>query len=219
VSTICDLNFLPIPPSNNGYCCGDLPGNKSVKKNRSVGCGKCINYIKRKKCFTALVHINISPIWFQIGPLSNFRIQCSLLQSFSNSLFSSRGLRNDGFQKPPVFLLVPPDLWVTSGLLSCWCSPVVFNLGVGTPEELWSIFGEVTSRYFMYTALLHLLYSSFRWGSLGYIALLLTLSHLACFRITRQNSWIACDFVHASITLVPKAVESCSKAQKTRQVL
>jgi len=33
-------------------------------------------------------------------------------------------------------------------------------------EGLWSIFGRDASRGFMYTAVLHLFYSSFRWGSL-----------------------------------------------------
>jgi len=47
-----------------------------------------------------------------------------------------------------------------------------FNCIVGLVQwfstwGLWTIFGRVTSRYFMYRAVLHLLYSSFRWGLLG----------------------------------------------------
>jgi len=45
-------------------------------------------------------------------------------------------------------------------------STIVFNRGS------WSIFGGVANRYFMYTAVLHFLYSSFRCGSLGYRGLL-----------------------------------------------
>jgi len=44
--------------------------------------------------------------------------------------------------------------------------------GSWPPEGLWTIFGGVTSRFFMYTAVLHLLYSSFRCGSFGYSGLL-----------------------------------------------
>jgi len=40
------------------------------------------------------------------------------------------------------------------------------------PEGSWTIFGGVASRFFMYTAVVHLHYSSFRWGSLGYSELL-----------------------------------------------
>jgi len=47
------------------------------------------------------------------------------------------------------------------------CSAVSFNLAVATPKGSWTIFGGVASRYFTYTAVLHLLYSSFRWGSSG----------------------------------------------------
>ena len=44
--------------------------------------------------------------------------------------------------------------------------------GAATPEGSWKIFWRVASRYFMYTDVLHLLYSGFRWGSLGYCGLL-----------------------------------------------
>jgi len=47
-------------------------------------------------------------------------------------------------------------------------NPMVFNLGSRTLEESWTIFGGVGSSYFMYTAVLYLLHSSFRWGSLVY---------------------------------------------------
>ena len=39
-----------------------------------------------------------------------------------------------------------------------WFSAVIFKLGVV------NFFGECTGRYFMYTAVLHLLYSSLKWG-------------------------------------------------------
>jgi len=42
-----------------------------------------------------------------------------------------------------------------------------FQPGDPTPEGSWTIFGGVANRYFTYAAVLHLLYSSFRWGSLG----------------------------------------------------
>ena len=41
---------------------------------------------------------------------------------------------------------------------------VVFNHGSRPPKESWTILGGVTSRYFMYAAVLSMLYSSFRWG-------------------------------------------------------
>ena len=40
------------------------------------------------------------------------------------------------------------------------------------PGGSWTIFGGAANRYFMYTAILNLLYSSFRWESLGYSGLL-----------------------------------------------
>ena len=48
--------------------------------------------------------------------------------------------------------------------------PVVFNLGDATPEGSWTIFGGVANRYFMYTAVLHMLYSSFKGGRLVIVA-------------------------------------------------
>ena len=42
--------------------------------------------------------------------------------------------------------------------------PVFFNPVLATPEGSSIAYGLVASRYFMYTAVLHLLYSSFRWG-------------------------------------------------------
>jgi len=44
---------------------------------------------------------------------------------------------------------------------------VVLNLVSRSPEGSWTIFGGVANRRFMYTAVLHLLYSSFRWKPLG----------------------------------------------------
>jgi len=38
--------------------------------------------------------------------------------------------------------------------------------GSRSPEGSWTIFGGVASRHFMYTAILHLLYSGFGWGCL-----------------------------------------------------
>jgi len=52
---------------------------------------------------------------------------------------------------------------------------VVFNLGVTAPEGSWIIFRGVASRYFRYTGVLHLLYSSFRCGSLSYGGLLIAI--------------------------------------------
>jgi len=48
----------------------------------------------------------------------------------------------------------------------CSVTPVVFNLGAATPRGVVNHFWRVPSRYFMYTAVLHMLYSSFGWGLL-----------------------------------------------------
>jgi len=45
---------------------------------------------------------------------------------------------------------------------------VGFQPGGRDPRGVVNHFQRVASRYFMYTAVLHLLYSRFRWGSLGY---------------------------------------------------
>jgi len=46
------------------------------------------------------------------------------------------------------------------------------NWGPRPTQGSWTIFGGVASWYFIYTTVLHLLYSSFRWGSLVYTGLL-----------------------------------------------
>jgi len=61
------------------------------------------------------------------------------------------------------------DLFSTFSIPS---TTLVFNPGVVTPRVVVHIFGGVASRYFMYTAVLHLLYTSFRWGLWVYSGLL-----------------------------------------------
>jgi len=46
--------------------------------------------------------------------------------------------------------------------------PVVLNLGFSSTGGAVNNFGRVASRYFMYTAVIHFVCSSFRWGSLDY---------------------------------------------------
>jgi len=43
-----------------------------------------------------------------------------------------------------------------------------FPAGFASTERSWTIYGGNTSRYFICTVVLHLLYLSFWWGSLGY---------------------------------------------------
>jgi len=47
-----------------------------------------------------------------------------------------------------------------------------FQPRVAIPRGVMNHFWRVASTYFMYTAVLYLPYSSFRWGSLGYSGLL-----------------------------------------------
>ena len=53
-----------------------------------------------------------------------------------------------------------------------WRSGIILYSGFQPSEGLWSIFIRVMSRCFLYTAILHLLYLSFRCGSMGYSELL-----------------------------------------------
>jgi len=44
---------------------------------------------------------------------------------------------------------------------------VVFNLESRSPEGSWTIFGGAAGSFLTFTAVLHLLYWIFRWGSSG----------------------------------------------------
>jgi len=59
-------------------------------------------------------------------------------------------------------------LWYGSATFAIFSQASGFQPGSRPPEGSWTIFGGTASRYFMYTAVLHLLNSSFRWGSLDY---------------------------------------------------
>ena len=50
---------------------------------------------------------------------------------------------------------------------SAWCIYIVGLVQWFSAWGSWTIFGGANGRYFMYRAVLHLLYSSFRWGLLG----------------------------------------------------
>jgi len=130
------------------------------------------------------IFLNKTFRWFK--HVCNKTLACKISARFHRLTKMSRD-QNDQYRKVPWskrLRLNRPDREFLFPFQSCYVlakfnklrsiirSSVWFNCIVGLVQWFstwgsWTIFGGATGRYFMYTAVVHLLYPSFRWGLLG----------------------------------------------------